>query len=80
MAQIKIKGKGPFYWASEYGADGKVIAKAWMAETDPPFRTGTALRLRKGDRAFHIGICSKSAKPLVQELEKTPEEIGKWVY
>lgn len=80
MAQVHIKGKGPIYWAKEYGAEGKIIDTAWMAETAPPFRVGHALRFRVGSRAVHLGFCRKSKKPIIHEVEKTPEEIGKWVY
>ncbi len=80
MAQISVKGKGFVYWANEYGAEGKVIDTAWMAEISPPFRVGRALRFRVGSRAIHLGFCKKSKRPIVREVENTPEEIGKWVY
>lgn len=80
MAQVIIKGKGNLYWAREYGAEGKPLDIAWMAETAPPFRAGKAIRIRVKDKAFHIGLCRKNKKPFVREVEKTPEEIGKWVY
>lgn len=80
MAQVIIKGKGFIYWTREYGAKGKVIAISWMAETTPPFRVGKAIRIRFGSRAYHLGFCKKSKKPLVRETETTAEEIRKWVY
>lgn len=80
MAQVIIKGKGPFYWAKETDAEGKVIDTAWMAETTPPFRVGKALRLRAGSRAIHLGLCKKSERPIVRETETSAEEIREWVY
>lgn len=33
---------------------------AWMAETEPPYRKGKALRFRWGTKhAFHLGLCRK---------------------
>lgn len=80
MARVKISGVGPFYWAREDDADGKNIDIAWMAETAPPFRVGKALRIRNGRRALHFGVCRKSKRPVVREVEKSAEEIGKWVF
>lgn len=80
MAQIKISGTGPLYWAREERADGKAVCTSWFAEATPPFRYGKAVRFRIGEKAFHFGLCRKSKRPFVREVEKTPEEIGKWVY
>lgn len=80
MAQVTIKGKGPFYWAKETGAEGKTLDTAWMAETAPPFRVGKALRFRAGSRALHLGLCRKSKRPMLRETETSAEEIRDWVY
>lgn len=80
MALVETKGIGFIYWVKEYGAEGRVIDTAWMRETTPPFRAGKALRFRIKDRAFHVGMCKKTKKPFARDVEKTPEEIGKWVY
>lgn len=79
MALVQIKGKGNLYWAREYGADGRFVDTAWMHETSPPFRSGKALRVRFGTRAFHLGVCWKNKNPIVRETDKTPEEIREWV-
>lgn len=80
MARIQIAGTGPFYWAKERDAAGKALGTAWFAEATPPFRYGHAVRIRFGDRAFHLGICRKSKKPFVRPVDNSPEEIGKWVF
>lgn len=80
MAQVIIKGKGFIYWTREYGAEGRVLDISWMAETAPPFRVGKAIRIRFGSKAYHLGFCKKSKKPIVRDAEIPPEEIRKWVY
>lgn len=80
MTRIRIAGIGPLYWARERDADGKAVGTAWFAEATPPFRYGHAVRIRIGDKAVHLGLCRKSKKPFMHGVEKTPEEIGQWVY
>jgi hypothetical protein len=80
MAIINIKGAGNFYWAKEREADGKPLDTAWMRETSPPYRVGKALRIKVGSKAVHLGVCKKSKKEFARDIEKTPEEIGQWVY
>lgn len=69
---------GPLYWVIEYAAAGKVLSRAWMAEIQPPFRAGGGLRIRLGSRAFQVGRCRKSDRPLLRDVDASAEEIGQW--
>lgn len=80
MAQPTTWVRRPFYWAVEEAAEGKPLSVAWLAMTEEPFFYGKALRFRLGDRAWHFGLCRKSRKPLVHQLDLTTEEIKTWVY
>lgn len=80
MARPRTWVQRPLYWAVETDAEGKRLSIAWLAMTEEPFYYGRALRIRNGSRAWHLGLCRRSRQPLVHQVEKTPEEIGSWVY
>lgn len=74
----KTYAAGPFYWSVEHGAEGASVGRAWMAEMNTPYRMGKGVRVRIGSRAFQVGVCKKSPRALVRDVEFTAEDIGKW--
>ena len=69
----------------EHGASGPLLARSWVVEVEPPFRTGNGFRIRLGSRAFHLGVCrpAPDSGPLGllggAGVGTTPEDIGKWI-
>lgn len=78
MALPEIKGRGFIYWSKEKDATGPTFSRSWMHATIPPFYAGKGVRLRLKKVAFHIGICWKNKKPIVKDIDATPEEIRQW--
>jgi len=83
---IVVHGVGPVYWGveREARADPKVVSTAWLLEIEPPYRESySAIRVRFGDRAVHLGLCKKNKDTtgidmIGRTLDLEASDIAKW--
>lgn len=54
-----------------------LVARAWMQETEPPFRKGQGIIFRWRSRYYQFGWGRPGSAPY-QPLDVSPEEIGSW--
>lgn len=78
----RIWGWRQVYWGIEYAEEGwtfatKRLSIEPMTELEAPYREGKGIRLRVGQRAFHLGRCHIAERPPGRELhEVSIDEIS----
>jgi hypothetical protein len=73
------KGWGPFLWAAFRQRTGPwPLAMVWIRETEPPWRIGFGLALRRADRTYVVGLGRRTDGPQAEQRVMLSTEPTSW--
>ena len=85
MNRIQYLQSVRLYWITrDNGAAGtKVITRAFMRQTAPPWWRGSGIQIRAGKYTFQVGVLTSKANSLLEqvdgrELDDDAKEIRSW--